>query len=106
MDKYDRFFLKIKISFVVFLIAFVMAGRYGIPYIFEKYGMPGEAVVTNVERRGSHGTIVAQYEFTVDGNFYTGSVPSTHVQKGDTIQIWYFLSIPWINECHEEAVVR
>ena len=102
MNKYDRFFLKIKISFIVFFIAFVMAVRYGIPYIFEKYGIPTEAVVTNVGPHGSHGIIVAKYEFiAANGNFYTGRVTNEVVQVGDTLPVWYFLDFPWLNFCNK-----
>ena len=96
MDKYDRFFLKMKISFIVFFIAFVMAVRYGIPYIFEKYGMPGEAVVTEFGKGGR-----AVYEFTVDNKLYKGGVAKGNLQIGDTVVVWYFLQIPWLNRCYK-----
>ena len=105
MKKIDTFVLKINALSVLFLVAFVIAGRYGIPYMFEKYGMSGDAVVTKVGR-GQRGVTTAHYEFYVNGNLYRGSVPSHRVQEGDTILIWYFLPFPWINECHEDSVIK
>ena len=91
------------LTIVFILISLAAIGRYGIPYIFEKYGMPGEAVVTEFSK-DSHGKIIAKYKFTVDGKPYSGRTYSDYLQIGDTIPIWYFLQIPWINECHEKSV--
>ena len=105
MNKSKITLLKIDLFWLSFFIFIVFAGRYGVPYLFEEYGMPGEAVVTNLDK-DSHGRIIARYNFVVNEKLYRGSVLSHRVQEGDTILIWYFLPFPWINECHEESVIK
>ncbi len=105
MDKATSQFWKFITPINLFIFFIVVFGRYGRPYLYEKYGMPTEAVVTEMTR-DTHGWNRALYEFTSDGNVYHGSVYTDHASVGDTIHIWYFLSCPWFNNCHEEALVR
>lgn len=105
MEKVNRVLSVFYLIGLSFMVIIGLIGRYGIPYMFEKYGMPGDAVVTKLTT-DHRGVTVAHYEFHVDGKLYWGSVDSHRVQEGDTILIWYFLSFPWINECHEESVIK
>lgn len=82
----------------------VIGGRYGVPYLYEKYGMPTKAVVTKVD--GSMSKINVHYEFSVDGDIYRGGMFSKHVSVGDTICVWYLPFLPWLNDCHEESLLR
>ena len=50
--------------FVIF-IGFFLCGKFGIPYIYEKYGMPVDAVVYGMSK-DTKGRSLARYEFIVD----------------------------------------
>ena len=92
-----RSFGLVKVNFVMFVIfiGFFLCGKFGIPYIYEKYGMPVDAVVYEISN-GAKGGSLAHYEFIVDqkkdrGNTYR------NVHEGDTICVWYIPVLPWLN---------
>ena len=47
-----RNFGLVKVNFVMFVIfiGFFLCGKFGIPYIYEKYGMPVDAVVYGMSK--------------------------------------------------------
>ena len=92
-----RSFGLVKVNFVMFVIfiGFFLCGKFGIPYIYEKYGMPVDAVVHG-KSKDTKGSFLARYEFIVDQKKYRGSTYS-NVHEGDTICVWYFPVLPWLN---------
>ena len=92
-----RSFGLVKVNFVMFVIyiGFLLCGKFGIPYIYEKYGMPVDAVVYEISN-GAKGGSLAHYEFIVDQKKYRGSTYS-NVHEGDTICVWYIPVLPWLN---------
>ena len=92
-----RSFGLVKVNFVMFVIyiGFLLCGKFGIPYIYEKYGMPVDAVVYEISN-GTKGGSLAHYEFIVDQKKYRGSNYS-NVHEGDTICVWYIPVLPWLN---------
>lgn len=69
-----RSFGLVKVNFVMFVIfiGFFLCGKFGIPYIYEKYGMPVDAVVYEISN-GTKGGSLAHYEFIVDQKKYRGN---------------------------------
>ena len=94
---------KLKMFCVLPIVVIIIVGRYGIPYMFEKYGMPGEAVIIGLGK-DSHGNVQAHYEFYVDGKPYRGGVRTDFAHQGDTVRIWYFLEFPWLNKCDKNSI--
>ena len=92
-----RSFGLVKIYFVIFVvyIGFFLCVKFGIPYIYEKYGMPVDAVVHG-KSKDTKGRFLARYEFIVDQKKYRGSTYS-NVHEGDTICVWYIPVFPWLN---------
>lgn len=92
-----RSFGLVKIYFVIFVvyIGFFLCVKFGIPYIYEKYGMPVDAVVHG-KSKDTKGSFLARYEFIVDQKKYRGSTYS-NVHEGDTICVWYIPVFPWLN---------
>ena len=92
-----RSFGLVKVNFVMFVIyiGFLLCGKFGIPYIYEKYGMPVDAVVHG-KSKDTKGSFLARYEFIVDQKKYRGSTYS-NVHEGDTICVWYIPVFPWLN---------
>ena len=92
-----RNFGLVKVNFVMFVIfiGFFLCGKFGIPYIYEKYGMPVDAVVYEISN-GTKGGSLAHYEFIVDQKKYRGNT-YRNVHEGDTICVWYIPVLPWLN---------
>ena len=92
-----RSFGLVKVNFVMFVIfiGFFLCFKFGIPYIYEKYGMPVDAVVHG-KSKDTKGSFLARYEFIVDQKKYRGSTYS-NVHEGDTICVWYIPVFPWLN---------
>ena len=92
-----RSFGLVKVNFVMFVIfiGFFLCGKFGIPYIYEKYGMPVDAVVHG-KSKDTKGSFLARYEFIVDQKKYRGSTYS-NVHEGDTICVWYIPVLPLLN---------
>ena len=92
-----RSFGLVKIYFVIFVvyIGFFLCVKFGVPYIYEKYGMPVDAVVHG-KSKDTKGSFLARYEFIVDQKKYRGSTYS-NVHEGDTICVWYIPVFPWLN---------
>ena len=92
-----RSFGLVKIYFVIFVvyIGFFLCVKFGIPYIYEKYGMPVDAVVHG-KSKDTKGSFLARYEFIVVQKKYRGSTYS-NVHEGDTICVWYIPVFPWLN---------
>ena len=92
-----RSFGLVKIYFVIFVvyIGFFLCVKFGIPYIYEKYGMPVDAVVYEISN-GAKGGSLAHYEFIVDQKKYRGNT-YRNVHEGDTICVWYIPVLPWLN---------
>ena len=92
-----RSFGLVKVNFVMFVIfiGFFLCVKFGIPYIYEKYGMPVDAVVHG-KSKDTKGSFLARYEFIVDQKKYRGSTYS-NVHEGDTICVWYIPVFPWLN---------
>ena len=92
-----RNFGLVKVNFVMFVIyiGFLLCGKFGIPYIYEKYGMPVDAVVYG-KSKDTKGSFLARNEFIVDQKKYRGSTYS-NVHEGDTICVWYIPVLPWLN---------
>lgn len=92
-----RSFGLVKVNFVMFVIfiGFFLCGKFGIPYIYEKYGMPVDAVVYEISN-GAKGGSLAHYEFIVDQKKYRGNT-YRNVHEGDTICVWYIPVLPWLN---------
>ena len=92
-----RSFGLVKIYFVIFVvyIGFFLCVKFGIPYIYEKYGMPVDAVVYGISK-DTKGSFLARYEFIVDQKKYRGSTYS-NVHEGDTICVWYCPYFPCLN---------
>ena len=92
-----RSFGLVKIYFVIFVvyIGFFLCGKFGIPYIYEKYGMPVDAVVYGMSK-DTKGSFLARYEFIVGQKKYRGSTYS-NVHEGDTICVWYIPVLPGLN---------
>lgn len=80
--------------FVIF-IGYFLCFKFGIPYIYEKYGMPVDAVVYEISN-GPKGGSLAHYEFIVDQKKYRGNT-YRNVHEGDTICVWYIPVLPWLN---------
>ena len=89
-----------KIYFVILAvcIGFFLCGKFGIPYIYGKYGMPTDAVVYKISK-DTKGRNRACYEFVVNNKKYRGSTYS-NFHEGDTICVWYIPTIPWLNNSH------
>lgn len=66
-----RSFGLVKVYFVIFVvyIGFFLCVKFGIPYIYEKYGMPVDAVVYGMSK-DTKGSFLARYEFIVDQKKY------------------------------------
>lgn len=66
-----RSFGLVKVNFVMFVIyiGFFLCGKFGIPYIYEKYGMPVDAVAYG-KSKDTKGRSLARYEFIVDQKKY------------------------------------
>ena len=92
-----RSFGLVKIYFVIFVvyIGYFLCVKFGIPYIYEKYGMPVDAVVYEISN-GAKGGSLAHYEFIVDQKKYRGNTYK-NVHEGDTICVWYIPVLPWLN---------
>ena len=92
-----RSFGLVKVNFVIFVIyiGYFLCVKFGIPYIYEKYGMPVDAVVHG-KSKDTKGSFLARYEFIVDQKKYRGSTYS-NVHEGDTICVWYIPVFPWLN---------
>ena len=92
-----RNFGLVKVNFVMFVIfiGFFLCGKFGIPYIYEKYGMPVDAVVYEISNDTKGGSL-AHYEFIVDQKKYRGNT-YRNVHEGDTICVWYIPVLPWLN---------
>ena len=77
-----RSFGLVKIYFVIFVvyIGFFLCVKFGIPYIYEKYGMPVDAVVYGMSK-DTKGSFLARYEFIVDQKKYRGKVPIVMFMK-------------------------
>ena len=77
-----RNFGLVKVNFVMFVIfiGFFLCGKFGIPYIYEKYGMPVDAVVYGMSN-DTKGRSLARYEFIVDQKKYSGKVPIVMFMK-------------------------
>ena len=103
MEKVNRVLSVFYLIGLSFMVIIGLIGRYGIPYMFEKYGMPGDAVVTKLTT-DHRGVTVAHYEFHVDGKLYWGSVDNDYAHERDTVRIWYFLVFPWLNKCDENSI--
>lgn len=90
----------VNIYFVIFVvyIGFFLCGKCGIPYLYEKYGMPVDAVVYGISK-DTKGRCLACYEFIVDHKKYWGSTYG-NVHEGDTICVWYIPVLPWLNCYH------
>ena len=87
----------VKVNFVIFVIyiGYFLCFKFGIPYIYEKYGMPVDAVVYEISN-GTKGGSLAHYEFIVDQKKYRGNT-YRNVHEGDTICVWYIPVLPWLN---------
>ena len=85
-----RSFGLVKVNFVMFVIyiGFFLCVKFGIPYIYEKYGMPVDAVVYG-KSKDTKGSFLARYEFIVDQKKYRGST-YRNVHEGDTICVWVY----------------
>lgn len=103
MKMIDPFVLKINALSALFLVAFVIAGRYGMPYIFKQYGVSGRAVVTKISQN-HRGLTVAHYEYYVGGEHYWGGVNNDYAHVGDTVRIWYFTELPWFDICDQNSI--
>ncbi len=104
MDKGSLRFWQVMTPGIIVYILLIIAGRYGIPRLFEKYGMPTKAVVTVTHNPNTRNSVC--YEYSVDGKVYEGGMSSRYVSVGDTVLVWYIPALPWLSNCHEAALFR